>query len=131
MKHDEKTLYERIGGELTIFRLVDVFYHKVAQDDALRAIFPQDLSTGKYWQFLFLVQYWGGDTRYSEQRGHPRLRMRHMPYAITPALRDKWVQYMFEAIDEVGIAEPDRSTMRDYFSSGASFMVNRHSEGTE
>lgn len=128
MKPDEKTIYERIGGELTVFRLVDIFYNKVAQDDSLRAIFPEDLSTGKYWQFLFLTQYWGGEPRYSDLRGHPRLRMRHMPFTITPILRDKWVQYMLEALDEVGIAEPERTVMRDYFANGATFMINRYEE---
>ncbi len=123
------SVYDMIGGEITIFKLVDVFYTKLAQDEELKSLFPEDLSEGKYWQFLFLMQYWGGPTRYAEMRGHPRLRMRHMPFPITPLLKDKWLKCMLEAIDIVGIQEPARSTMRQYFEQGASFMINRFSEG--
>jgi hemoglobin len=84
------------------------------------------LEAGKEYQYLFLMQYWGGSTQYSEERGHPRLRMRHAPYAITPDLAKRWATYMLEAIDEVGIKEPARSQMREYFEQGASFMVNRY-----
>ena len=126
MSENQQTLYELIGGEATFRRLVDTFYAKVEADDVLRAIFPEDLESGKEYQFLFLMQYWGGPIRYSEERGHPRLRMRHSPYAITEDLRDRWVQYMLEAIDEVGIQEPARSQMREYFEQGATFMINRY-----
>lgn len=126
MEPDERSVYEIIGGEATIHQLVETFYAKVEEDSDLRAIFPDDLEPGKRWQFLFLMQYWGGPRRYARERGHPRLRMRHSPFPITPALRDKWVQYMLEAIDEVGIQEPARSTMRDYFQRGATFMINRY-----
>lgn len=125
MTPENETVYAQVGGEITFFRLVDAFYRRVEGDAELRAMFPQDLSAGKYWQFLFLMQYWGGPQRYSEQRGHPRLRMRHMPYAINQAMRDRWVQYMLEAIDEVGIQEPARTAMRAYFEQGATFMMNR------
>jgi hemoglobin len=126
MSENQQTLYDLIGGEATFRRLVDTFYAKVEADDVLRAIFPEDLESGKEYQFLFLMQYWGGPIRYSEERGHPRLRMRHSPYAITEDLRDRWVQYMLEAIDEVGIQEPARSQMREYFEQGATFMINRY-----
>jgi hemoglobin len=121
----EMNVYEFVGGDLTFRRLVDLFYAKVELDPALRAIFPTDLEEGKEWQYLFLMQYWGGPTQYAEMRGHPRLRMRHAPYEITPELRNKWVQYMLEAIDETGIQEPARQMMRDYFEQGATFMINR------
>ena len=127
MSENQQTLYELIGGEATFRRLVDIFYAKVEADEVLRAIFPEDLEAGKEYQFLFLMQYWGGPIRYSEERGHPRLRMRHSPYAITEDLRNRWVQYMLEAIDEVGIQEPFRSQMREYFEQGATFMINRYS----
>jgi hemoglobin len=126
MSENQQTLYELIGGEATFLRLVDTFYAKVEADVVLRAIFPEDLESGKEYQFLFLMQYWGGPIRYSEERGHPRLRMRHSPYAITEDLRNRWVQYMLEAIDEVGIQEPFRSQMREYFEQGATFMINRY-----
>jgi len=121
-------LYELVGGDPTFERLVENFYARVEADNLLRPMFPQDLEPGKRWQFLFLTQYWGGPTRYVEERGHPRLRMRHMPYTITPQMRDLWVQHMLDAIDAVGIVEPARSMMREYFERGASFMIN-HEEG--
>lgn len=125
MTDENSTLYDMIGGELTFYRLVDAFYARVAEDGVLRPMFPDDLSEGKYWQFLFLMQYWGGPDRYAQYRGHPRLRMRHMPFAITVEARDRWTQHMLAAIDAVGIAEPARSTMRAYFEQGATFMINR------
>jgi len=126
MSENQVTVYELVGGEETFRELVDIFYSKVEADEKLRAIFPDDLEPGKKWQFLFLMQYWGGPQTYGAERGHPRLRMRHAPYAITPELRDLWAKYMLEAIDEVGIQEPARSMMRDYFDHGASFMINRY-----
>lgn len=124
MTSDEMTIYEMIGGEDTFRQLVDVFYSKVEADEQLRAMFPDDLEPGKKWQFLFLMQYWGGPRRYEAERGHPRLRMRHYPYPITQGSSDQWLTYMLEAIDEVGIEEPARSIMREYFERGAGFMVN-------
>jgi hemoglobin len=126
MSENQQTLYDLIGGEATFRRLVDSFYAKVEADEVLRAIFPEDLEAGKEYQYLFLMQYWGGSTRYSQERGHPRLRMRHSPYAITEDLRNRWVQYMLKAIDEVGIQEPYRTEMRNYFEQGATFMINRY-----
>lgn len=119
------TLYERVGGEETFLELVERFYAKVEADEQLRAIFPDDLEPGKRYQHLFLMQRWGGPTTYSDERGHPRMRMRHLPYPITEELRDRWVQYMLEAIDEVGIEDPDRSTLREFFEGGATFMINQ------
>ena len=121
-------LYEMVGGDATFERLVDDFYARIEADPVLRPMFPSDLEEGKRWQFLFLTQYWGGPSRYAEERGHPRLRMRHMPYAITPAMRDLWVKHMLDAIDAVGIKEPSRSIMREYFERGATFMINREKD---
>lgn len=124
----ERTVYDLIGGEATFRRLVDVFYDKVAQDPVLRPVFPADLEEGKQWQFLFLMQYWGGPARYAEERGHPRLRMRHMPFRIDAAAGKAWLRCMLEAIDEVGIVDPARTEMREYFERAAQFMVNTHAE---
>lgn len=124
MSLQEPTVFEMVGGEDTFRRLVDVFYRKVEEDTKLRAIFPENLEPGKRAQFLFLVQYWGGPAYYAAERGHPRLRLRHSPYSITPSLRDRWVKHMLAAIDEVGIQEPARSLMRQYFENGATFMIN-------
>lgn len=131
MSENQITVYELVGGEPTFRRLVDTFYAKVEADEALRTIFPEDLEPGKEWQYLFLMQYWGGPTTYGEVRGHPRLRMRHFPFAITPDLRNRWVQHMHEAIDEVGITEPARSMMRDYFERAGTAMINRYEPPTE
>ncbi len=90
----------------------------------LCAVFPGDLEPGKRWQFLFLTQYFGGPDRYAQERGHPRLRMRHGPYPIDMDARNRWLTYMLEAIDEVGIEEPACSTMRNYFERGSAMMVN-------
>lgn len=124
MSDQELTVYAVVGGDATFQKLVDVFYAKVEADESLRAIFPQDLAPGKHWQFLFLTQFFGGPARYAAERGHPRLRMRHGPFPIDLRARNHWLQYMLEAIDEVGIEEPARSVMRDYFERGSAMMVN-------
>lgn len=124
MNDQEFSTYELVGGKATFQKLVDIFYAKVEADEGLRAIFPEDLEPGKRWQFLFLVQFFGGPTQYGEERGHPRLRMRHSPFPIDMQARNKWLQYMLEAIDEVGIEEPARSVMRTYFERGSAMMVN-------
>ena len=120
----EQTLYDFVGGDVTFQTMVDTFYAKVEADEVLRSIFPENLEPGKRWQFLFLTQYFGGPERYAEARGHPRLRMRHGPFPIDMDARNRWLQYMLEAIDEVGIVEPARSLMRDYFERGSEMMVN-------
>lgn len=118
------TIYAVVGGDATFQKLVDIFYAKVEADEGLRGIFPEDLEPGKRWQFLFLTQFFGGPARYAEERGHPRLRMRHGPFPIDLRARNQWLQYMLEAIDEVDIEEPARSVMRDYFERGSAMMVN-------
>lgn len=126
MSHESKSVYEMVGGDETFRALVDTFYAKVEADEVLCAIFPDDLEPGKQWQYLFLVQYWGGPKHYAEERGHPRLRMRHMPFPINQDMRDRWVKHMLAAIDAVGIQEPARGMMRDYFERAGTFMINHH-----
>lgn len=121
----EHTIYDLVGGEPTIRHLVDVFYRRVEQDAELRLIFPDDLEEGKRWQFLFLVQFFGGPQHYAGERGHPRMKMRHMPFAINRRRRDLWLQYMLEAVDEVGIEEPMRTFMRSYFERASEHMINQ------
>jgi hemoglobin len=123
---EKQTIFEMVGGRATFKALVDVFYAKVEADDHLLQIFPDDLEPGKQWQYLFLMQYFGGPPEYSQERGHPRLRMRHNPFPIDADSRERWLQYMLEAIDEVGIEEPARSAMREYFQRGSAFMINRY-----
>lgn len=127
MAEAEQSVYEMVGGDATFQQLVDAFYRRVATDEVLRPMFPDDLEPGKYWQYLFLAQFFGGPARYIEQRGHPRLRMRHAPFIIDQQGRDHWFAHMCAAIDEVGIQEPARSFMRDYFERGSTFMINAES----
>lgn len=125
---DTETLFDAIGGEDTITKLVDYFYNKVKDDTTLMKIFPTDLEPGKIYQRLFLMQVFGGPTTYSQLRGHPRLRMRHMPFPIDQQARDLWLGYMLEAIDTVGIQEPYRTQMREYMENGATFMINQSTD---
>ena len=127
MTDSEQSVYEMVGGDVTFQKLVDAFYRRVAADDVLRPMFPTDLEPGKHWQYLFLAQFFGGPARYIEERGHPRLRMRHSPFIIDQQGRDHWYAHMCAAIDEVGIQEPARTNMRDYFERGATFMINAES----
>lgn len=113
-----------VGGEPTFKRLVDLFYAKVEADPVLRPMFPDDLEPGKRYQYLFLMQLFGGNTEYSEERGHPRLRLRHMPFVIDQQSRDHWLQHMLDAIDEVGIVDPARTEMRKYFEMASTHMIN-------
>lgn len=124
MNNTEISVYDLVGGEPTFRKLVDIFYARVERDDVLRPLFPDDLEPGKYWQYLFLMQYWGGPAQYAAERGHPRLRMRHAPFRIDGEARNRWLGHMLAAIDEVGIEEPARSMMRDYFERGTTFMIN-------
>jgi hemoglobin len=127
MSDQEQSVYEMVGGDPTFQKLVDSFYARVQADDVLRPIFPADLEPGKHWQFLFLTQFFGGPARYSQQRGHPRLRMRHFSFPIDRNARDHWFTHMLAAIDEAGIVEPARSIMSDYFERGSAFMINAES----
>lgn len=120
-----------VGGGPTFLKLVDEFYRRIASDEYLRPMFPEDLEPGKRWQFLFLTQVFGGPMRYAQERGHPRLRMRHFPFPIDLAARDLWLGHMLAAIDDVGITEPARSIMRTYFERASAFMINRESVSAE
>ncbi|MFO7320186.1 MAG: globin [Chloroflexota bacterium] len=122
------TLYEVIGGEKTIRRLVDEFYARIETDSYLRPMFPEDMEPGKRWQYLFLVQSFGGPNLFSQERGHPRLRARHLPFPIDRKARDHWLKHMLDAMDAVGIEEPARTLMRDYFVRASEHMINIETE---
>jgi hemoglobin len=126
MENAEVSVYELVGGETTFVHLVQVFYDRIAQDPVLRPMFPADLEAGKRWQKLFLVQFFGGPSDYAEERGHPRLRMRHQPFVIDQTARDHWLHHMLGAMQEVGIVEPAYGIMRDYFKRASTFMINSH-----
>jgi hemoglobin len=124
---DETTLYAAAGGMEFFTRLVDAFYRRVEADAPLLALYPDpdDLAPARERLTLFLAQYWGGPTTYSETRGHPRLRMRHMPFAIDTDARDRWLAAMNGAIDEVDPHPDVRRALTDYFTIAADAMVNR------
>jgi hemoglobin len=121
----QQTIFQQIGGYPTLERLVDEFYTRLENDPEIRRIFPADMGPGKRGQLLFLVQYFGGPPLFNQERGASQLRMRHMPFEIGRRERDIWLKYMLEAIDVVGIAEPARTEMRDYFKRASTFMINK------
>lgn len=118
-------MYERVGEQPFFDALVERFYQGVESDPVLRPLYPDDLEPGKRHLALFLGQYWGGPPTYSEERGHPRLRARHLPFTVGPAERDAWVRHMRAALDGAEIADGARDEMVDYFEHAATFLVNQ------
>ena len=119
-------VYEAAGGDKTFRLLVERFYARVARDPLLRPLYPEeDLSSATERLTLFLIQYWGGPTTYSEQRGHPRLRLRHQPFAIGQAERDAWFGHMTAAIDSLGLAPAVSKALLDYFETASTAMINQ------
>ncbi len=119
------SLYERVGGEPFFTRLVDAFYARVAVDEVLRPLYPeQDLGPANERLRLFLIQYWGGPSTYSEQRGHPRLRMRHAPYPVGTAQIQAWMTAMRGALDEVAPPPQVDAEIWAYVQKAAPFMRN-------
>jgi hemoglobin len=119
------TFYEAVGGHDTFVALVKRFYEGVATDPELRALYPEeDLGPAEVRLRMFLEQYWGGPTTYSEQRGHPRLRMRHAPFAVTPHMRDRWLHHMRAAIDSLELSTAHEQELWTYLERAAYFMVN-------
>jgi hemoglobin len=119
------SLFDAIGGEETFRRLVDAFYAGVATDPVLRAIYPEDdLGPAAERLRMFLIQYWGGPTTYSQTRGHPRLRMRHAPFAVSSTARDAWLRHMRAALDSLDLAPEYDETMWRYFTSAAESLRN-------
>ena len=122
---DPQTLFDEIGGAETFRRLVARFYDGVAADPVLRAIYPEDdLGPAEERLRMFLIQYWGGPTTYSEQRGHPRLRMRHAPFRIGVAERDAWLRHMGAAVDSLDLAPGPRRQLWDYLVRAADSLRN-------
>jgi hemoglobin len=123
------TFYDEIGGEDTITRIVAAFYRGVADDPYLKAIYPEDdLGPAEERFRLFLIQYWGGPTTYSERRGHPRLRMRHAPFAVTPKAKEHWLRAFRAGLDEVALPPEQDAQFWDYITHAAQFMVNSFDE---
>ncbi len=120
-----KSVYELAGGEPAFRLLVQRFYARVAGDPVLRRVYPEeDLSGATERLTLFLIQYWGGPSTYSEQRGHPRLRMRHQPFAIGRVERDAWLEHMTAAVESLDLAPAVRKALLDYFATASTAMIN-------
>ena len=122
----EATFYDQVGGREFFRRLVSNFYAEVEIDQLLRPMYPEDLSESKRHFELFLEQYWGGPKHYSEERGHPRLRMRHAPFRITRAARDAWLAAMATALERerAGLSEEQFNELSGYFDMAAHQMRN-------
>lgn len=124
-----ETFYDQIGGHQTFRRLVDAFYRGVASDPVLKPMYPEDdLGPAAERLTLFLEQYWGGPGTYSEQRGHPRLRLRHQPFRVNPDARDRWLTHMRAAVDELDLAPLQVETLWSYLERAAFAMVNTFEE---
>jgi len=123
------TYYDEIGGYDTFHRIVAKFYEGVAGDPVLRAIYPEDdLGPAEERCRMFRIQYWGGPTTYSDNRGHPRLRLRHAPFAVTPAAAQRWLVHFREALDSVELTPEQDAKFWDYVTHAAQFMVNSFEE---
>ncbi len=135
------SLFDAVGGSVFFERVVDHFYDAVLVDPVLRPLYPEDLADARRHTALFLIQYWGGPGTYSEERGHPRLRMRHLPFVIGQAERDAWLSRMMAGVDAVladppegsllahptegeAVAASARSMFSDYFEQASTAMIN-------
>jgi len=118
--------YDEVGGEKFFTELVSLFYAQVATDPLLRPMYPDDdLQAAARRLQLFLAQYWGGPTTYGEERGHPRLRMRHAQFPIDEAAKDAWMRCMMAAVENIEIKEPERSELVQYLEMAANSLVNK------
>ncbi len=125
------TFYAQVGGHETFAKIIHVFYQGVAADPVLRALYPEeDLGPAEHRMLMFLEQYWGGPRTYLEERGHPRLRMRHQPYAVTPEARDRWLAAMRKGVDSVELSPLHYATLWDYLERAAHSLVNAPSEAS-
>ena len=120
------TFYDRVGGSKTFGDLVSRFYSSVAINPILRPMYPEtDMNGAAQRLQMFLEQYWGGPTTYSDERGHPRLRMRHAGFVIATAQRDAWLSCMHDAITGLGLAEDLKAELWAYIQSAAASLVNQ------
>ena len=121
-----ETFYDAVGGHETFVQIVHRFYEQVADDPVLRPLYPEeDLGPAEERLRMFLEQYWGGPRTYSEERGHPRLRMRHAPFAIGPLERDAWLRCMRVAVDEARLDPERHRQIWEYMEMAAMSMMNK------
>lgn len=119
-----ETFYDVVGGEQTFRRIVSRFYQGVADDPLLKEMYPDDLDASADRLRMFLEQYWGGPRTYSEQRGHPRLRMRHATFRIDAHARDVWLGHMRTAVDEAGLPPDREQELWTYLVMAAESLIN-------
>ena len=125
MSDADTSPYTQMGGAETFDRLVAAFYAGVATDEMLRPMYPEaDLDPAARRLRMFLEQYWGGPRTYSDERGHPRLRLRHAPYAVTPEARDRWLHHMRAAVDSLQLSPEQHDQLWSYLVMAADSMVN-------
>lgn len=128
MSDAQQSFYDAVGGADTFAALTARFYQEVAKDEIVRPLYPEeDLAPAERRMRMFLEQYWGGPHTYSQERGHPRLRMRHQPYKIGPLERDAWLRCMFVAIDSIDeqtLDAPHRKALVDYMTMAADSLMN-------
>ncbi|MCO5323762.1 MAG: globin [Marmoricola sp.] len=123
------TFYDEIGGSATIRRIVAKFYEGVATDPLLKPMYPEeDLGPAEERLATFIEQYWGGPTTYSDTRGHPRLRMRHAPYPVSPGGAQRWLELFRVALDEADLTPEQDAQFWDYLTHAARFMINTDEE---
>ncbi len=125
MDPSPNSLHSLVGGDAWFVALVDRFYDAVATDAVLRPLYPEDLTEPRAHMAGFLIQYWGGPHTYSDVRGHPRLRVRHAPFAIGDAERDAWLEHMEAAVHSGGLDPEVEEQVLDYFRLAAAHLVNQ------
>ena len=118
------TLFEAVGGQAFFDRLVASFYEEIEADGHLRPMYPEDLEPSRRHLALFLGQYWGGPSSYQDERGHPRLRMRHAPFAIDELARDHWLRHMRGAVEAMDPEPGVKAALLEYFEYAAESMRN-------
>jgi hemoglobin len=119
------TVFEAVGGEAYFAALVDDFYDRVARDELLRPLYPDDLSESRRNTALFLIQYWGGPATYSAERGHPRLRMRHAPFPIGMVEREAWLRHMSASVAASPAPAEAKALLDQYFEHASLAMINQ------
>ena len=128
LETEPDSLYARVGGDAFFFGLVERFYAGVATDPILRPLYPDDLEPPKRRLALFLIQYWGGPRTYTEERGHPRLRMRHVRFPIGEREREAWLEHMRAAVAASDAAPPEVLALLNYFNGAATSLMNSADE---
>ena len=121
-------VHDAVGGLPAFTTLVEAFYERVAEDELLRPMYPDDLEPGKRHLALFFAQYWGGGQVYGQERGHPRLRMRHAPFPVTPEAALRWAELMAAAVREQGWPEQAEAHLLAYVARFAPAMINQFPE---